>query len=78
MEALAKRMHEAGFTTEWRLGMGDAASELANMINQMKVDLVIVGGHGHSGISDLIHGTVINHLRHLIQANLLIVQTGGD
>ena len=43
------------------------------MINELGVELVIVGSHGHSGISDLIHGTVINDLRHHVQASVMIV-----
>jgi manganese transport protein len=39
----------------------------------MQVDMVIVGSHGHAGVSDLIHGTVINELRHQIRASLLII-----
>jgi hypothetical protein len=35
--------------------------------------MVILGEHGHAGVSDLIHGTVINELRHQIQASLLII-----
>jgi manganese transport protein len=37
------------------------------------VELVVVGSHGHSGVSDLIHGTVINDLRHHIQAAVTII-----
>jgi manganese transport protein len=78
LENLADQMQEAGFKTEWFLGMGNPASELARMINKTQADIVIVGSHGHSGMSDLIFGTVINTLRHQIQANLLVVPLGND
>jgi manganese transport protein len=78
LEALTKQMRKAGFTTDWKLGMGNPASELTRMINELAVDLVIVGGHGHIGVSDLIHGTVIGYLRHHIKADLLIVRTRED
>jgi nucleotide-binding universal stress UspA family protein len=39
----------------------------------MKADMVIVGSHGHAGIADLIHGTVINNLPYQIQASLLVI-----
>jgi manganese transport protein len=73
LETLAGFMQEAGFETNVQLGTGDPVSELARMINAKKVDMVIVGGHGHAGVSDLIHGTVINDLRHQIRASLLII-----
>jgi manganese transport protein len=78
LENLAEFMQEAGFETEVQLGMGDPVPELARMIKEIKADMVIVGEHGHTGVSDLIHGTVINELRHQVQASLLIIPIGAD
>ena len=78
LESLAGFMRESGFETDYRVGTGDPTSELARMINELKVDMVIVGSHGHAGVSDLIHGSVINSLRHQIQANLLIIPIGKE
>ena len=78
LENLAGLMQDAGFKAEWLLGMGDPVSELVRMINATEADMVIAGSHGHSGMSDLIHGTVINNLRHQIQASLLVIPLGTD
>ena len=77
LEELTARMENFGISTDWRLGTGNPSSELATMINDSKADIVIVGSHGHTGISDLIHGTVISNLRHQIQASMMIVPTGA-
>jgi manganese transport protein len=76
LEKLASIMGNAGIHTEWRLGSGDPASELARLINEMQIDLVILGGHGHKGMSDLIYGTIVNRLRHRIRASLMVVPVG--
>ncbi|MFN2131441.1 MAG: Nramp family divalent metal transporter [Anaerolineae bacterium] len=73
LEALASTMRQRGIPTEWRLGAGDPVTELARMIGESNVDVVIMGSHGHAGVSDLIHGTTISNLRHRIQASMLIV-----
>jgi manganese transport protein len=73
LEQLASLMENAGVSTEWRLGAGDPVSQLARIVNESNVELVVVGSHGHSGVSDLIHGTVINDLRHHIQAAVTII-----
>ena len=73
LENLTGLMQNAGFKAEWSLGMGDPVSELVRMIDATEADMVIAGSHGHSGMSDLIHGTVINNLRHQIRASLLVV-----
>ena len=73
LENLAKTMNENGIAADSQLGNGEPVAELARMINDRKIEMVIVGGHGHSGVSDLIHGTVISDLRHHITASLVIV-----
>jgi manganese transport protein len=73
LEELAAIMKQDGISTQVRLGAGDPVSQLAGMINDLKVELVLVGSHGHSGVSDLIHGSVINDLRHHVKANVMII-----
>ncbi|RIK30297.1 MAG: iron/manganese transporter [Anaerolineae bacterium] len=73
LEALSQMMREHQVETDWQIGSGEPASELAKMINGSNIEMVLVGGHGHSGVSDLIHGTVISDLRHHIKANVMIV-----
>ena len=70
-------MKESGISTDWRLGAGEPSSELANLINALNAEMVILGSHGHSGVSDLIHGTVISNLRHRVKASVMIVPLGG-
>jgi len=77
IEKLAEIMKKAGIKTEWRLASGDPVSGLAKMINELQSEIVIVGSHGHSGVSDLIHGTVISNLRHHIKASVMIIPMGA-
>jgi manganese transport protein len=73
LDQLANIMKKDGISVQSRLGAGNPVSQLAAMINELKVELVIVGSHGHAGVSDLIHGSVINDLRHHVQANVMII-----
>jgi len=73
LEKLTERMKKSGVSTEWRLGSGEPVSVLAKLINELNADLILVGGHGHSGVSDLIHGTVISDLRHHVKATVMII-----
>jgi len=79
LEKLTELLKETGITTDWRMGAGEPSSELATMINTMNADIVVMGSHGHTGVSDLIHGTVISNLRHRVKASVMIVPLGaGD
>ena len=77
LERLAEIMKKNGISADWRLGAGEPASELAEIINSINAEMVILGSHGHSGVSDLIHGTVISNLRHRIKASVMIVPLGA-
>jgi manganese transport protein len=76
LERLASIMKKIGVSVDWRIGAGEPASELAAMINSMNADMVVLGSHGHSGVSDLLHGTVISNLRHRVKASVMIVPLG--
>jgi manganese transport protein len=79
LERLAGMLKESGISTDWRMGAGEPSSELARMINTINADIVVLGSHGHTGVSDLIHGTVISNLRHRVKASVMIVPLGaGD
>ncbi|RMF89248.1 MAG: universal stress protein, partial [Nitrospinota bacterium] len=76
LENLVRMLREMGIEAEWHLGAGDPAPELARMVNDLRADLVILGSHGHSGVSDLVHGTTIEGLRHRVWASVLVVRLG--
>lgn len=73
LEDLTRNLHSMGIDAEWRLGAGSPDTELARMINEFDIDLVVLGSHGHSGVSDILHGTTVESLRHRIQARVLVV-----
>ncbi len=77
LQNLAETVQAMGVQAAWRLGTGNPATELARMVNEVEADLVIVGGHGHAGIADLVFGTTIGNLRHRIAASMLVVPLAG-
>jgi manganese transport protein len=50
------------------------AREIAQAVQDVQPDLVVMASHGHSGLKDLIFGTTINSLRHRVNVPLLIVR----
>ena len=76
LEMFVDRVRQQGVEADWRLGTGEPALELARLVNDLDVELVIVGAHGHAGVSDVIHGTTVGKLRHAVRANVLIVPLG--
>ena len=46
------------------LGYGDVARELVRLTEEAKLDVLVVGGHGHRGLADVLHGQTIPGVRH--------------
>ncbi|MEW5765663.1 MAG: Nramp family divalent metal transporter [Acidobacteriota bacterium] len=78
LEVFAQALRELGFEVSTHLGVGKPVPELARIVNELGPDLVILGGHGHRFLSDLIHGSTADALRHRVKASVLVVgRVGG-
>lgn len=66
-------LKKLGYTANIQIGFGKAAIEIAKIVDRHDIDLLVMGGHGHKGIKDLIFGTTVDAVRHRIKVPLLIV-----
>jgi len=73
LEAFAASLGAAGYRVDVQLGLGKPVAELERMVTACRADVVILGAHGHAGISDMIHGATADALRHRISATVVIV-----
>jgi len=74
LERHAEALRAAGIPARVELGFGDAKSELARMTNELGVDLLITGSHGHGFIGDLVYGATVSALRHRVRCTVLTVR----
>jgi manganese transport protein len=54
--------------------LGDPASELVKIANSGSVDLLAMSTHGHRYLSDLVHGTTVDRVRHLVNIPVLLLK----
>jgi manganese transport protein len=73
LEALAREFHDRGTKATVRLGHGDAAREIARIVREEAVDLLVTGSHGHTGLSDVVFGATVSGVRHLVTCPILTV-----
>jgi nucleotide-binding universal stress UspA family protein len=59
-------------TTE--LAMGDPATELIRLAEERKVDLIAMSTHGHRFFNDLLRGTTVNKVRHVVKIPVLLLR----
>ena len=56
------------------LGFGSPPREIANLAKQNGVDLMVLGGHGHNTLLDLLRGETISGVRHRLDIPVLAVR----
>ncbi len=72
LETLCEKLRAAGYRASCRLGLGDPIAELARLVEEEGVEAVVLGAHGHRGLTDIVYGNTASALRHRIGATVII------
>ncbi len=70
-------LRDAGLGTEARVLEGDPREALIQLAKAEKVDLVVVGSHGRSGLAKLFLGSVASHVVTHAPCSVLVVKSGS-
>jgi len=74
LESLRSELQRAGIPADVELARGDPATELIRAAEQHDVDLIAMSTHGHRFLSDLLHGTTADRVRHLVKVPVLLLR----
>lgn len=74
LEKYRSNLNDMGYSAEVIIGYGAAAKAIAEVVKAKKIDLLVMGAHGHKGISDLIFGTTVDTVRHKVNIPILIIK----
>jgi manganese transport protein len=74
LNRLATALGHKGVEVEVFLGFGDVPGELVRLALEQTIDVLVMGGHGHRGISDLLFGSTISPVRHELDIPIIIVR----
>jgi nucleotide-binding universal stress UspA family protein len=74
LDQLASELTEASFRVATELAMGDPATELIRLAEERKVDLIAMSTHGHRFFNDLLRGTTVNKVRHVVRIPVLLLR----
>ena len=72
---IANDLSAGGLKVSTQLAMGDPADELIRLSEECGADLLAMSTHGHRFLSDLVHGTTVNKVRHLVKIPVLLVRS---
>ncbi len=69
-----KNLH---YNANAQIGYGSPATAIAEIVKKEGIDFIVMGSHGHKAIKDLLFGTTVNKVRHMVQVPVLIVKAAG-
>jgi len=78
LDRLRAELTALGFTVSTVLAAGDPTTELVRVANEQQVDLIAMSTHGHRFLSDLLHGTTVDRLRHLVDVPVLLLKAKAN
>jgi manganese transport protein len=73
MARLVDQLQDTGVKASGVLGYGSPAEELVRLANQEKLDLLILGTHGHGFLADLALGQTVSPVLHRLTIPVLVV-----
>jgi manganese transport protein len=66
-----------GLQAEGHLGYGRPPDELVRLAREEKLDLLVLGAHGHRFLADLALGETVSPVLHRLSIPVLVVPAGG-
>jgi len=74
LDSVRAELASQGLRVTTQLAMGDPSDELIRVAKEEKVDLIAMSTHGHRFLSDVIHGTTADRVRHLVTIPVLLLR----
>lgn len=68
-----EKLEEKGYKVSVELGFGSPKKSIPKIVNATDFDLLVLGGHGHTGFKDLLFGTTVDSVRHKVKIPIYIV-----
>ncbi|MBP7990435.1 MAG: divalent metal cation transporter, partial [Sediminibacterium sp.] len=68
-----RQLEQKGYQVSTALGFKNRTAAIVKIVADNKVDMLVMGAHGHKGIKDYIFGETIESVRHKLSIPVLIV-----
>ena len=77
LEKCAEELRGEGFVVDHVLAMGEPSNEIVKFAREHRVDLIAMATHGHRFLADLLHGSTVDKVRHLVNVPVLLLKAPG-
>ncbi len=69
-----QNLHQLGYDCSYKIGYGNSASSISQIVNDNVIDFLVLGAHGHKGFKDFLFGSTIDKVRHKVKIPVLVVR----
>ena len=77
LERFAQEAKAAGLATEYMQVVGSPGPMLCKLSQSWQADLMVVGSHGRSGLSEMLLGSVSNYVVHHAPCSVMVVHASS-
>jgi nucleotide-binding universal stress UspA family protein len=74
LKQFAEKAREAGVPIEYTQTVGAPGKMICQLASNINADLIVIGRRGHSGLNEMIMGSVSNYVVHHADCSVLVVQ----
>lgn len=74
LNRIADQVRSEGIEVVTALGYGRVPNAIVTLVGEQKIDVLVMGGHGHRGLQDILFGASISEVRHRLEIPVLVVQ----
>lgn len=74
LASVEQELRAEGFEVSSTLEMGDPTPEIIKLARTAAVDLIAMTTHGHRFISDFLHGSTADKVRHSVEMPVLLLK----
>jgi manganese transport protein len=74
LDRIANQVRAEGLEVVTALGYGRVPNALVTLAGEQKIDVLVMGGHGHRGLQDILFGASISEVRHKLEIPVLVIQ----
>jgi nucleotide-binding universal stress UspA family protein len=76
LKQFAEQARQLDVTVEYAQNPGAPGKVICHLAGQIDTDLIVIGRRGHSGLNELMAGSVSNYVMHHANCSVLVVQYG--
>ncbi|MDA0986542.1 MAG: Nramp family divalent metal transporter [Bacteroidetes bacterium] len=74
LEKYSESLKEAGYKTNVLIGYGGRVKSIVKFVRETNSEILVMGGHGHRGLKDIIFGSTVTNVRHRLNIPVIIVK----